>query len=571
MAKFFITNNRDLYNTFIKRVDKSAFSIGSKIENGNIFAITVKKLRLDNVNGWSRVSNFAITTGTPIYKESLDNESLIDDFDGDVNQIRRHFIGQYGAAIHKEGKTIVFCDAVGTYSVYYYKDDSDYLVGTDISDMAAVLGDRVKPSEINILEEACQNSILCGDSLYEGIKRLSGHECLVISDGVLEVSALAVQKRLEGMSTDECAKHLVQQFKYKAGVIAKVLGDPDIFMTGGLDARISLASYLSVGAKPTLHYGVGNSFVTNTKHDDLEIARSFAKRYDLPLYEEDWSTPSPLYRDWDKYIQKYGVLAKNYAASDSIMKCFENLPNNVSTFGYGGELYRNLPWIENRKKDFFTAEEFVDEYYIGGTQSHLMTSEIEGYRDRIVAKVKALCKEYGFDPEHIDNKDNVYLLIEYRRYADTMLLNMMNQIRYSNLLLFEQDCLELTDVHVEDMKQSKFMLNIINHLYADVLEVPIFSHCQKREYDKEIGVLKEAHKSLKKRIYGAIPKNVKTLVKQIMHNENHSNLVSNVELTDVIQSLDFYPGFKISPTVDFRYLIHYALIKEAAYAYGVKI
>ena len=44
------------------------------------------------------------------------------------------------------------------------------------------------------------------------------------------------------------------------------------------------------------------------------------------------------------------------------MNYYENSQGNIMTFGFGGELYRNLPWIENRTKSYFNVDEFIDEY-----------------------------------------------------------------------------------------------------------------------------------------------------------------------------------------------------------------
>lgn len=579
MAKFFVTNNKSFYDLIIERVSESPFKIGFTFNNEEIYAVSVKKLFYNNVNGWRHGANMVITIGTPIYKASLENDGIIDDFNDNVNEFRKDLIGQYSIVVKQDKNVTIFCDPAGCYSTYYYYDGIDFLVSNDISDMASVLGKKVKPSYINILEEACQNSILGGESLYEGIRRLAGREKILISNNNrFEVIQLPIQKRNAVLSYEERVTSLADKLKYKASVISDVLGCPDIFMTGGLDARISLASYLSVGVKPALHYGIGNSAVTNTIKNDLEIAKLFAQRYGLTLYEEDWSTPSPVYRDWEKYIEKYGVLAKNYAASDSIMKSFENLPNNFSTFGYGGELYRNLTWIENRKKAYFTAEEFVDEYYIGGTMSRQLTGDIVGYRDRLIKKVSQLCLDYGINPMRIENKDNFYFMLEYRCYADTYIVNMMNQMKYSNLLLFEYDCLELTDVSTKEMNNSRFMLDVIKCLYEDVLEIPIFSHCVVRCYDKEKGTLLPVELSLRSKIASYLPssfavilkrkivkfKRRKARLKKVLYKERGDNVNSlKKDCTILNKRHSLYPGFNNDSVEDIRYLIHYYILLEA--------
>ena len=563
MAKFFITNNDSFYKRIIETINKSPFNIGFTYHSEKQFAVSVKKLFVDNTNGWVKDNGMVITIGTPIYKESLNNACIIDDFDGDIEHLRKNLIGQYAVVVKRANKTSIFCDGAGAFNVFYYYDGKDYLVSNDIKNMAIILGDKVEPSEINLLEEVCQNSILCGDSLYEGINRLKGYESIEIYDDVeFSVEKHKISYYLTRLSYDECVNQLIEKFRYKASVIHKVFGNPDIFMTGGLDARISLASYLSIGSKPHLHYGIGNSFITNTIKKDLEIAKEFSSRYDLKLTEENWSTPTPFYKYWDKYINQYGVLAKNYASSDSIIHSFENLPNLISTFGYGGELYRNLPWMENRKKPFFTVDEFVDEYYIGGTQSWQMTNKIPGYRERILSKVRKICEIYGLDPNHINNEDNRHLLLEYRCYADTYILNMMNMMRYSNLLLFEKDCIDLTNISVKDMRGSKLMLDVINGLYSDVLDVPIFSHCKIRKYNKMKGCLDTEKKSIYTRVAKHVPYFIKHFIKVNILKRREAKVDYSCLESSCLSELITYPGFVVSEDLDKRYLVSYALLNN---------
>ncbi len=564
MAKFFVSNNKALYDKALEVIRQSEFKVGFSYKSSDVYALTVKKLFINNVNAWCINDKFVIATGTPIYNESMDLSSLVDDFHGDVNQIRKHFMGQYGVVHHKNSETIIFGDPVGAYNIYYYNYNNEWFVSNSLSDMASILRKKICVSESNYIEECCQNSILCGESLYDGIKRLHGFEAISINkQGSLSIVQMSPQY-LSSEKTNYVEKvdKLVNTLKYKAGVIYKVLGNPDIFMTGGLDARISLATYLSVHAKPVLHYGVGNSFITNTKARDGEIAEMFSLKYDLNLVNEDWTTPKPLYKYWKKYIEKYGVLAKNYAASDRVIKSFENLSNNISTFGYGGELYRNLPWIENMNKDSFTVEEFVDEYYIGSTPAKYLAKNRDTYREGILKKVKSICATYNLDPNHIKKEDNIFFLIEYRKYADTYLMNMLNMMRYSNLLLMEYDCLSSASVSVEQMKSSKFMLDVIIKLDDTIMDIPVFSHCIDRKYNKIKGTLEPPPLTLRAKLSSYIPSIVKRHIKALRKEQAKQDIFDYKAL---LMNNAFRHKLSFDSAIDKRYIVHSALLFEALY------
>ena len=96
-------------------------------------------------------------------------------------------------------------------------------------------------------------------------------------------------------------------------------------------------------------------------------------------------------------------------------------------------------------------------------------------------------------------------------------------MKFSNLLLMERECLENARVNIENMKQSKFMLQIINNLSNDILDIPIFSHCQSRIYNKETETLLSERKplktSIKQKIKDIIPATVLNRLKQVAKSE----------------------------------------------------
>ena len=517
MSKFFITNNKEISQKITKEISSSEFKLCFNTECDNIFAFATQKLKVPHTNSLKINNDFIITNGTLIYKEGNNIENwkqLYTDYNDNIKTIRQSSIGNYAICI-KKGNTIdIWGEESGAFNIFYYNEKGSFLVSNSLYDVAKIIKEKISINELNVIEEAAQFTILGDETIFNEIKRLSGTQHINIHDNSFNIIEEKILYPILNIDIKKCASNVATILKQKANSIYNTLGNPGINMTGGLDARISLAAYLSVSSKPFLNYGIGNTGLTNTKDEDLRIDLLFQKKYGLDLRIGSWKTPTPLDRDWEYYISKYGFGAYVYSASADVMNYYENSQGNIMTFGFGGELYRNLPWIENRTKSYFNVDEFIDEYYITG-DAKLMTQDIPNYREHIKKKIIKLCERYNLNPNHIDNVDNFYLLIEYRKTADSKTLNLVNMMKFSNLLLLEKECLENARVNIENMKQSKFMLQIINSLNQEVLDIPIFSHCQSRVYDKKSESLLPEHKPLKT----SIKQNIKHITPLIVLNQ----------------------------------------------------
>jgi hypothetical protein len=303
-------------------------------------------------------------------------------------------------------------------------------------------------------------------------------------------------------------------------------------MTAGLDARTSLATYMSAGAKPNLYYGVGNSFLTNTQQKDLDIDSLFEKEFNLKLNVSQWKSPEIINQDWSDVVNKYGFYAYIYGGSNAIFDFFRRIEGPLVTFGYGGELYRNLDWIENREKDFFSIDDFIDEYYVTG-DSLRMVKGVVGFRDHLRKKLLWVCEKYDLNPDKIPNEASVFFLQEYRKTADSHLLNFINLSKYCSLLLMESECMKYGMQSVESLKKSKFMLSVINQLFPKVLDIPVFSHMTLRSYNREMGVLETPLRKkpilLKRIIKKAVPKGLLDFVRSVKCKTNDVALVNQID------------------------------------------
>lgn len=532
MSKFFITNKSEYAQIIIQNIKLSEFDISFENHIDSIFAFTTKKLKLNHQNSLSIQNDFVITNGMLLYKggNSIKHwKQLYTDYNFNIPNIRNQSCGNYAICI-KKGSTIdIWGEEFGGFNIYYYNNENFFIISNSLYDLAKILKDKLSINKLNIYEEVLQNGILCEETFFNEIKRLSGNQYLHIDidKNILSTLELELSYPICKDNSTMCAKKIAKILSENASNIKNAIGNPSINMTGGLDARISLATYLSVGAKPFLNYGVGNTGLTNTKNEDLNIDILFRNKYNLDLRIGSWKTPNPIDKYWEYYSLKYGFLSTIYGGSNDVMNFFENCQGDIMTFGYTGELYRNLPWIENRKTESFSIDEFIDEYYITG-EVYNMSKQIPNYRNHIKNKLLKICNRYHLDPNNINNADNFYFLLEYRKVADSKLLNLANMIKFSNLLLSEQKNLENIRVNISDMRNSKFMLEIINYLYPDVLEVPVFSHCTTRKYTKKTGILSPEKKSIKNFLVSLIPHNIKYSIKKLIKKDkvNNHNIIS---------------------------------------------
>lgn len=564
MSKFFLTNKIEIAQVISKVIQLSEFDICFEKQSNSIYAFATQKLKIKHQNSLTIHDDFIITNGTLLYKEgnSIEHwQQLYDDYTFNISNIRNQSCGNYSICIKKGQIIDIWGEEFGGFNIYYYYDDDLYLISNSLYDLAKILKNKLSINRLNIYEETLQNGILGEETFFNEIKRLSGNQYLhiKIDDNTLTVNELAILYPICKENSKICAKKVAKILSDYAQIIKKAIGNPSINMTGGLDARISLAAYLNIGAKPFLNYGVGNTKLTNTKNEDLDIDLTFRNKYNLDLRIGSWMTSTPIDKDWEYYASKYGFLSTVYAGSDDVMKFFENTQGDIMTFGYIGELYRNLTWIENRKKNYFSIDEFIDEYYITG-ETYEMSKNIPNYRKHIKDKLLKICNRYDLNPNHITNADNFYFLLEYRKVADTKLLNLANMIKFSNLLLSEQECLKNIRVEIPVMHNSKFMLEIINQLYPDILEIPIFSHCTTRKYIKKTGMLSPEKKSLKGIIGSLLPQRFRIQIKKIIKGtETKNNRIMESFIKESFTELadDSFSNKVIANLTDYRKIFKY--------------
>lgn len=395
---------------------------------------------------------------------------------------------------------------------------------------------------MNVMENAIRRSILGNETFFNEIMRLGGDEVLSIRDGVFNLIEIPNKWPLKtDILIGDIARDMANKMSSKARVISSVLGAPNICMTGGLDSRMSLSAYLNIGVKPTLSFGVSNTYIAFPEPKDSDVVKDIADKFSLNLHLMQWNTKYPDI-SWDKYLQRYGFLYYLWGACECVVDFFENQEERICTQGYFGELYRNLTFIEGRKENL-SMEEFLNFYF---TQEGYSGIDKERINDHIMRKLNKIAEKYHIDKQHISSEDVFYFYLEYRKVADSVTMNYVNLIRYSELLLMEYDILEYARVSSRLMDNSQLMLYVMNLLYPPVLSVPIFT-CHKLtrfdQLDMKLYVGKDIYRSRVllrlKSIYHRMSF-LKPLRELYVKAEKHSSKEENVQKTRSDDSMAYY-------------------------------
>lgn len=504
MSKVFFTNSKDSFNKNKYFSLSNGFKRFSLYESDSSNIIAYKKLKVNNDNFFLIKDDYIATAGTYLYKQTLNQETLKDiynDFDEDINEIRKNLIGNYIFIIKKGNFAYIFCDENNIFNSYYFYNRGFWAVSNNLYDIANACDLELKVNKNNLYIEVFQHTLLNGDTIYEECRKLLGSQFIRINllNHFLEIFQIS---RVSSINFDHVKKfeeslsNLSNSIISKANIIGSNFKNVGVSMTGGLDSRTILAAFLRNGINPHLLYGVGNSALTNTKAEDLEINYIYKNKFNLKLTVLDWQTSEFPNSSLDKHVSKYGFLGLLYGSSEHFFSSFENL-NDVEfiEFGYFGETLRNVDWIETMKGEFFTLHEFINFFYFNSAvESFLESQELQSYKAKILNDFNIICDAYGLDVNNISKNQFQILHNEYRKGADTAMVNFINYNFYSFSLLsldeVENKILRLQNIWKSD---GSFMIRLLKDIYSPILDVPCFSHTQKYLIDIRNNKIQNLH------------------------------------------------------------------------------
>lgn len=498
MGRLILTNNQQNHKLMVKKFLEGGIKKNMHFSAGNFEVTSFRKITdLENKNS-VRYSNgdFICICGTFIYNCKTGKDAIKEvysSFSGDVTKLQNEILGNYSCVLKKDENIYIFTDRASIHKLYYSDVPGSIIVSQDLSKIAFVIKDK-SINEMALLEVSFQYSNLDNHTMFNKIKLLRGNEYLIINvkkNSIKKVESVIEDKRIKVEENLIMVQELSKLIKKYTKIIADVFPNIKINMTGGLDSRLVLAAFLSVGKKPELVYGVGNEYLTNTKKEDLEINRILAKKFNLKLTVLDWTiNKEPDINERYYLYNRYGQYSMLYhkKAIESYESFTEKQP--VLFSGYGGETLRNLPWIEDYNGETFDINTFIKNYVYHNPSSFIKNDK--EYIRYIKEEYRIIMESNGINPNKMKIDDFQQLHNFYRKSADLKFNNLINSIsRCLNILFIPEISNYICRVPADYKKNAHFQLQIIHYLYPSLLDIPFFSHTHKVIFDKENMIIKQ--------------------------------------------------------------------------------
>lgn len=511
MSKLFLTNSKQWYSSVKETLKGQPFRISFDYTN-KIYAVSTHKLLVHNENAFSlNTQDFILVNGTYIYKGNSDISLLANALRNniDICEIRKNSYGNYCVAMKNREHIYVFTEESNCYDVFYYSDGLNWLISTSLADMAKVLRGCLSINRLNVLEEISRYMIINDETYFNEIKKLGANQFIHIIDGTFCVENLSRTQIREFVNIEENIQSITSTIKEVALNFYSNYGDPSLGATGGLDSRMNLAAYLSIGSKPSLAYGFGNSLLAPSMEGDVEIDKQLSESFDLTFTLSEWNETKPIDKLWDEQILKYGSTI--YDGCEDAFKFYTRPEEPFLIFGYMGEFFREFEWLKNIKKETIKIQDYIDRFHVEPNDSLFQT--FPDLYNHVLNKWKIICEKNNIDPEHIKKEDLYYINMEYRHRADSVMVNNINRFKYAHYLLSEISILSQSYVPIDYKYDAQYMLRIIKSLYPHILEIPFFSHCKKQVFDSHTNKLKPTPDSIMSRIKKIIPKSIKSYAK----------------------------------------------------------
>jgi hypothetical protein len=514
MARLTLTNDRGLHLLVLERERAAGYGDYDEVSHDSLWLAVHRKRRFPVQNYKSFLNgDFVASAGTLIYKGRIGEEALTQlygDFTGDVKELRQNTLGNYMIAL-KQGSTVfVFVDKYEFLQVYYYSEHGAWVIANSLSAvaMAASKIGTLRINELALLEKAFSHAILGNESFFDKIYKLLGTELLAINteSGGLQIipGPHSRPRRHTGEERiDELTKEFASRLREQLCVISDVFSDIRIMSTGGIDSRLLLAGLLSVGARPGLIYGVGNSVLTNTRDEDLDICKKYSEVFDLELYLMDWRTEKDdVTKDWDQLFNQYGFYGSTYGGSRAFFEELEiGVPESSELIltGYFGETIRYRPWLGSHEDDTITIGQFMAEGWLHGQGVEVRkTIGVQRYSDlcnHVRQKLLEIGDRTGIkrDGERYSTS-SFYMLYDsnYTRDADVEITNLLNHFVCCLLPLASHDLhRKAYEIPLEYRKDDRFVLKVIKELNERLLDIPFFSHVRIMELDRRTFQLRQ--------------------------------------------------------------------------------
>lgn len=486
MGKIVLCSKKDTLIKLQKHICN--FQISGNV-NGNFgFLVTYSKLSLKTDNLYEdNNGNFVIGVGTYIYRGTIGKSALkrILEDTHKGNCLQNKILGSFCIVTYKCHIMNIYVDEASTYDIYYTLEDNNIILSNTYYHVASAI-DSATIDETGLIENWLFHTIDATTPI-KNVRKLMGTERLCFDNCTWNIISGASYIPHSGTDivekTIELYKDLPHLFRHSG-----------VFMTGGQDSRLSLSLLLALGMKPTLYYGIGNSSDTFTKKEDLDIVNQIADNCNLDIKFMDWRISSDQNKDWN--LQKYGELYSIYNLNTNIFKEFDSkIDADFVALGYFGEIYRTIEPIELYKHQNFTLDEFIDDLYLHSTSFLFSEKSYDIYRKKIKDQFYKICEYRGIDPTCLTKNDFQKLNTIYRQRWDTQMNNFVNLYCYSFPIFGNKILTDIVEqIPYQEKLHSKIIIKCIQKFYPQLLDIPFYSHINKKKLNRKTMELKDEYR-----------------------------------------------------------------------------
>ena len=518
MARLVITNAPRTLSAVLEGWREAGLSEGFRRVDGALGAATARKRAIEHANAFAPgPDRWILGTGTYVtYSGRAGKDALreiLDAFEpGDPLAVRARLFGHYALAVRTGERIAVFCDAAASYELYRWTDPRGggaFTVSNFLSDFLHQEGVPSAVGDLRALKAAYHGERGIGRvSVLAGVSSVRGDEVVEIALGperaTAEVRRVATPRRPVAAGGFEDA---LEGYLRESGRIFEALSafpSVGIACTGGLDSRLLVAGARRHGLRPRLLYGAGDSMMTNTRAEDLAVARAIAKAYGWPLDVMDWRQDRPHDAAERRRLHRRYGFKQPYGATAGVLRALEGGLEPYPVLQMGG--YN--PAFTNRKPwgwdgETIAMSDFLRRYTADYADVLASGEAREAYLSDLEADVRGLASEEGvaIDGDRIGRDGFVGLLIRGRASKEAHNLNGFNQFCYYLAPYFTSALYAaLLAVPAEWRAGDRFQIRAIGASCERALEFPIFSGLKPFRLDPETSTMSPAEPGAARRI-----------------------------------------------------------------------
>lgn len=492
MSRFILLENEHIDSNYESILKKRSYERQKQLLfKGNLFVR--KKLKVQSCNSYFSTEGFIVGVGTYIYKNETGLSSLqliLKDFleTLDVAEIRKKIKGAYSFCICLRNEVYVFNDYYGLYDVYYGNNHNGYFIGNEVSDLSFLV-DSIEINEFEFLYQSFVGRYNTKKSILKGIFKLLNNEYIHIKSGKIFITKIPSDKyKLKVPEFQNVTQAIAYVDTLVSNVVKDILkcfGSIDICITGGLDSRLILASFIrEQNSVNHILYGESDNFYMFARNEDLCIAKKLSEISKTKLLKLNWSNPeynSSIDLNWQKeFFEKVGVLNTVYLGNKNVVNslmCNKDLNISFLEFGYFLDPLRKREWVDYSKRNNFSLDEYLNRI--------LPDKKKIGY-DNIDEFYNWVKEMYVDSLSDLNILDYSRIPIEYanimewfcrQRYTDSKMCVFVNNYTHSFPIFSVPEIHEfILKIPYDALSNAKFQIKLISTIYPELLKIKIFSH-----------------------------------------------------------------------------------------------